>query len=100
MTNPTILTQIKIIMKDWCWHGCDDFISIGLSYRNRLSEWGLMLAAQAHPICIASKLERGRSTFKYKLARRDDCRLVAMQNGSRWEIREGTQSMQEGVNLR
>lgn len=99
MSSITILENIKFLLKDYHWHGCSELIAFGLSYRNRISEWQIELSRRNHPICIASEREFGKETFRYKLARRVDCREIPMQGGTRFEMLRGTPSEVEGVDL-
>jgi len=36
--KPTMKSQILRMLADGQWHGCNDLLPYGLSYRNRLSE--------------------------------------------------------------
>lgn len=59
--KPTMKNQILRILKDGRWHGCSDFLHLGLSYRNRICE----LREEGWE--ILSEKERGTVTYKYKL---------------------------------
>ena len=60
-TNKTMKVQILNILRDGMWHGCSDFVNIGLSYRNRISE----LRKEGYK--IKSEREGKHPTYRYKL---------------------------------
>lgn len=54
-------SQILKILKDGRWHGCSDFLHLGLSYRNRIGE------LREEGWNILSVKEEGTVTYKYRL---------------------------------
>lgn len=65
MERTTMKSQVLAILNDGGWHGCGDFIHVGLSYRNRLSE------LRAEGYLIESVRDGNHPTYRYRLIGRN-----------------------------
>jgi len=54
------------ILSDGAWHGCKDFVHLGLSYRNRLNELKKE-GEQSGNFIIESRKDGRRPTFEYRM---------------------------------